>query len=279
MVILSALIFIKGSNEPSNAVLLSNTISQRPVSSIVKDIEETEENAADMDLPTIKSSELPDSSDYYDREKYSFLHGGIVNVKDDKYTKVIVDDTPIEKPISILSYQNEHRPLNLKSDTEIEKIISKYQSTAYEDGMQSLQQEYVKEQIAEYGEIARQYLPDDAITSYYATDVDNDGIKEKLVTICGIGSNHCSDYAEIIKGNEVVFSTNFYTNSRGISPAPNGFYVDWTNEDSFTDENGNEVGQCCEFSHNKTQFIFKNNQFIPIKQWEVPHIWKRVVEE
>lgn len=231
--------------------------------------------------PTIKSSELPPNlfdakGDFidYGKEKYSFLYNGIVG-DNGKYTKVAVEDSPIEKPVSI-SYLNEHRPLNLKSDIEINEIV--IDAKEDEIGMQSWRKR-IAEQLLEYGQISRQYLPDYAITNYYEVDVDNDGIKEKLITFCRFGANHCSNSAEIIRGNEIIFSTQFYDNSRGIKPAQTGFYVDWTDEDSFRDDNGNESGLCCELSHNRTLFQFQNGKFTAIKQWEVPHIWKRVVDE
>lgn len=253
-------------NSSSNTAIISDTVAASPTASL-----------EEVDLPTIKGSELPDPFDgSYDKEKHSFLYGGIVG-DNGKYTKVAVEDTPIEKPISI-SYSNKVSLLHLKSDKEIEEIIATSGIKYDELDIQNLK-ENINSQISEFGQIARQYLPYEKITGYYEADIDNDGTKEKLITVCSIGANHCSDYAEIIKSNEVIFSTQFYANSRGISPAKNGFYISWTDEESFRDEDGQESGLCCELSHNKTLFQFQGGKFVPIQQWKVPHIWKRVLEE
>jgi hypothetical protein len=235
---------------------------------------------SEADLPTIKSSELPNAfDDNYDRDKYGFLHGSIAG-ENGKYTEVLVEDSPIEELVSI-SYSNERHQLNLKSDVEInELVVSRAKENRFIDDGIAMQswREQIKGQLSQYGEIARQYLPYDAIVNYYAIDIDNDSVKEKLITICGISANHCSDYAEIIEGNEVIFSTELYANSRGISPAKDGFYVSWTDENDFYDKNGEWRGLCCELNYHKTQFLFKNGGFVPVKQWKVPLVWKKVVE-
>ena len=64
----------------------------------------------------------------------------------------------------------------------------------------------------------------------------------------------------------------------GIMPAKNGFYVEWGNDESFQDENGNWTGYCCPANHHKTLFEFQNGKLVPIKQWKVNHIWKKVIE-
>lgn len=273
LVVLVILFVIKGQHiKQSETAVISDTILSPVLSS-----------EPDEDLPTIGSSEIPDAFDAngdYDKDKYSFLHGGIVG-NNGKYTEVIVEDTPIEESVSV-SYSNERHPLNLKSLDKISKIINDFKvggRIALDELDKQNWQERVDGQLVKYGEIARQYLPHNAISGYYTIDIDNDGVKENLITICGIGSNHCSDYAEIVKGSEIIFSTQFYANSRGIKPAPNGFYIDWTDENSFRDDNGNESGLCCELSHHRTLFTFQNGQFIPIRQWEVPHIWKKVVDD
>lgn len=248
-----------------NAVIVSNT---------------TTSPKEEEGLPIINISELPNAlQDSFDEERYGFLYGGIVG-DNGKYTKVLVEGVPIEKPVSI-SYSNERRPLNLKTDAEINELVIKRATENRFIGDELEMQRWQKqidEQLSRYGKIARQYLPYDAITDYHTADIDGDGVKEKLITVCGISANHCSDYAEIIKGNEIVFSTQLYTNSRGIRPTLNGFYINWTNKDSFRNEDGEEAGACCELSHNRTEFVFQNWQFVPIKQLKIPHIWKKVVD-
>lgn len=235
----------------------------------IADLNITADEIVEEKLPTIKSSELPGEDEDFDINKYEFLHGGYGG-ENGQYAKVVVDGDPIETDISI-SYSNEIRPLKLFTDKDIEKRLA----DAFEP--ERLKSE-IDDELLEFGDTARYYLPYNRINLYYELDVDKDGIKEKLVTICGIESNHCSDYAEIIKGNNVIFSTEFYTNSIGIRPDKNGFYVSWTDESSFIDEDGVEHGACCEASHNKTLFSFIDGKFTPTKQWKVPHILKEVVD-
>lgn len=225
-------------------------------------------------LPTIKSSELPNAFEDYDIEKYGFLYMGVVG-EDGKYTKVIVEGDEVESKISI-SYSYEKSSIKIRSDEDIDEILKSFLESEYSF---ENDKEMVNEQISKYGDIARNYLPGEKIVDYYESDVDNDGVKEKLITTCWVGANHCADRAEIVKGNNIIFSTELGTNSRGIRPYQGGFAVLWTDENSFIDEDGVEHGACCEASHNKTLFSFENGKFVPTKQWKVSHIWKEVVAD
>lgn len=230
------------------------------------------------ELPTIKRSKIP---------KYPALIGN--SGGEDIETVFVYGDT-IEEPISLsssLSYSDEVVPVHFKSDAELEKIVADLSSSMRKADFEiesKILRDQIKENISRSGHIARQYLPDDAVTDYYEVDVDGDGIKEELVTLCGIGgSHHCSGYAQIIKNDKVVFSVKLNGDGAGygdgITPAKEGgFYVEWTNDASFYDEKGRWVGLCCPVSHNKTLFQFKNGKFIPIKQWKTFHVWKRVIE-
>lgn len=220
------------------------------------------------ELPTIKRSQVPD---------YPLLLGRSTD-------RVLVQDSSIEVPIS-LSYSQEIGLVHFKSDAELEKIItdSKIGGAGFEVESDAWR-DRIKDTISRFGQIARQYLPDDAITDYYEVDLDGDGTKEKLITLCGIGGNHCSDYAQVIKNNKVVFSAKLdgggAGSGDGITPAKEGgFYIEWTEDGSFHDEKGEWVGLCCSVSHNKTLFQFKDGKIVPIKQWKILHIWKRVIED
>jgi len=46
--------------------------------------------------------------------------------------------------------------------------------------------EYFTEQIEEYGDLAKRFLPNDVITYKKEFDVDGDGVDETIVGICGL---------------------------------------------------------------------------------------------
>lgn len=212
-------------------------------------------------LPTIKSSELPNAlDDSYDWEQYRFLHGGNVG-EDGKYTRVLVDGEAVEESISIV----------------FSEVVSDIQPKPVKETSNQYYPSIIESQLKEYGELAQCYLPEETINNYYQADVDSDGEKEELLTLCSLGANHCSSRSEIIKDGKVIFSTDLGANGIGITPAIDGFYVEWTADDSYIDENGDIVGLCCLVNHHKTLFQFQDGKFKPVKQWKIDHIWKQVI--
>lgn len=267
---------IKKSNSPANSIdnlpintanvtNATNTSNAQPDPKVIK---------KDVELPTIKRSDIPDPSEFY----------GGTGDKNGEYDTVLIDDIATEEPVSMV-YSVKDDDLHFKSDKEIFDIYSVDDKKLYADIGADMMKDLAKsfnersaDQILKYGQIARQYLPDDIIWKYHESDIDNDGEQEKLITLTGFESNHWPDYAQVVKNNKIIFSADLNYDGAGIMPAKNGFYVEWGNDESFQDENGNWTGYCCPANHHKTLFEFQNGKLVPIKQWKVNHIWKKVIE-
>ena len=128
--------------------------------------------------------------------------------------------------------------------------------------------ELLNEQIEKYGDMANRFLFKTYIVNLEEFDVDNDGLKETIVSLCGTGGNHCPHEIIIVKNNEIIFSA-----SKGISGlnitktnTGNGFYMQWTNSELTAN------GFCCPLGYMKTRFIFENGEFKPIYEQEIRYI-------
>ena len=103
-------------------------------------------------------------------------------------------------------------------------------------------------------------------TSYF--DVDKDGKKEKIISLCSVGANHCPDSQLVIKDNTVIFSLVGKLMGGSIDPTAtgNGFYANWYTDKDF------EKGLCCSSGNTRTRFIYKDNIFIPIFEQRIGYI-------
>jgi len=101
-------------------------------------------------------------------------------------------------------------------------------------------------------------------TAYF--DVDNDGSKEQIVSICSDGANHCPDRQEIVKGGKVIFT--LVTDGGWIDSTAtlNGFYANWYKDEDFPG------GRCCATGNTRTRFVYKNGLFVPIFEQQIGYI-------
>lgn len=129
--------------------------------------------------------------------------------------------------------------------------------------------DHFESQITKYGEYAQRYLPDDVITSIELFDVDNDGVKETIISLCSLGENHCPHKVVVIKENRILFQTTAGATGPNIidSGFGNGFFVTW----SPWSNNGDkwDVGLCCMPGYMKTRFVYENGSFVPVYEQEV----------
>lgn len=151
------------------------------------------------------------------------------------------------------------------NDSEILPKINSNGEIYNEDGSWK---ELYDEQIKKYGDLAKRFLPVDYITNLQEFDVDGDGVKEKIVSICGVGGNHCPHKIIIIKKDTIIFDVSAGLTSLDLknSDNGNGFYVQWVPTNS-TDPKW-DVGLCCPPGYISTRFIFDKNKFVPIYEQE-----------
>lgn len=97
-------------------------------------------------------------------------------------------------------------------------------------------------------------------------DVDNDGNKERITSICSSGANHCPNRQEIVKNDKVIFT--LIADGGWIDPTEthNGFYVNWYKDDDFPN------GRCCATGNTRTRFVYTNGLFVPIFEQQVGYI-------
>ncbi len=128
---------------------------------------------------------------------------------------------------------------------------------------------HFESQISEYGEYAQRFLPEDVITSIEYFDIDSDGEKETIISLCSLGGNHCPHEIFVIKNNEVVFHTTAGTTGPNIidTETGNGFFLTWSPWSSNGDKW--DVGLCCMPGYMKTRFVYENGTFTPVYEQEV----------
>lgn len=126
-----------------------------------------------------------------------------------------------------------------------------------------------QQSIKKYGDLARRYVGDPAegwiVDDVMYIDLDQDGVKEQIVSLSKMGANVIGGKTIVIKNNKEIFSTSETTFST-LKPAVNGngFYLVW--DDNFKQRDGYVV----------TRFIAENNTFKPVYEQKVRYI--RVVE-
>ncbi len=128
-------------------------------------------------------------------------------------------------------------------------------------------------QIQEYGILALRFLPGDNIWIMGSFDVDDDGVDEMILAVCGDGGNHCPHKVIIIKGDKIIFSTKAGGTGPRIvtSGTSNGFYLQWA---PWQPGDGGiwDVGLCCLPGYMKTRFVYEDGKFIPVYEQEVLYI-------
>ena len=101
------------------------------------------------------------------------------------------------------------------------------------------------------------------IEMYDTFDVDNDGVKEKILGLNSIGRASGGSYsAAIVKGNNIIFSVDEDNSFIEKHETGNGFYVEWRNP---TDESS----RCCQTGYIRTRFVNEGGKFVPIYEQTV----------
>ncbi len=125
-----------------------------------------------------------------------------------------------------------------------------------EDGMG---EETFTEQIDTYGDLARRFLPHDLVESVEEFDVDNDGMDEQIIGICGLWGNGCPHKILIVRNDSVIFETSARKIIR--TPSGNGFTLVWQKEYK------NPYGDM------RTRFVFEGGKFMPVYEQEVKYFY------
>lgn len=115
-----------------------------------------------------------------------------------------------------------------------------------------------------YGQMAVHFLADfQDIEMFDSFDVDNDGVKEKILGLNSVGRADGGSYeAAIVKGDKVIFVVR--EDESFIVPAdtPNGFYVKWRSPDD-------DSARCCPRGYMKTRFVYEDGKFKPLYEQDV----------
>lgn len=154
------------------------------------------------------------------------------------------------------AYSVKTEPLpKIKTDEEI------HQKESAED----LMGEAKDESIRKYGDLARRFVGSAGeswiIDSIKYSDIDSDGAKETIISLSLIGANITGHREVVVKGENVIFSTEQNTFSLLIpSKNGNGFFLQW--DDNFKKRDG----------YTSTRFIFDNNTFKPVFEQKVRYI-------
>lgn len=123
------------------------------------------------------------------------------------------------------------------------------------------------EQVKEYGDLVSRFWDDGYyITGYKKFDVDGDGKSEEIISLCGIGGNHCPHEIQIVKNGRVIFVVSSGLTGLGIEKTStgNGFYVHWV---PFKGDKWN-TALCCPSGYMSTRFVFEDQKFKPIYEQE-----------
>ena len=124
-----------------------------------------------------------------------------------------------------------------------------------------------EEEISEYGEWAKRFLPDYTITSLKEFDVDGDGTKEAIIGLCE-GGNHCPHKVIIVKDRSIIFTTTAINGPEIIdTKTSNGFFLHWS--PYLTDGSKWDTGLSTTPGYIKTRFVFEDGLFKPLYEQEV----------
>lgn len=138
-----------------------------------------------------------------------------------------------------------------------------------------------REQIKEYGDMARRFLNSDkdgqnTISYVKKIDIDKDNIKESIVGTCGLFGNGCPHSNLIVKNNKIIFSTN---EANIIETKDgNGFYLQWVPYTSDINKPQWNNGRGVPAGYMLTRFVMKDGNFVPIYEQEVLYVMVGGVE-
>ncbi len=181
----------------------------------------------------------------------------------EEYTQVALDSNAVYQSYpttktTITEYSSEVVPPTTKKYADVRKEIQKV------EGDDSVWLEYADKNYKEFGQIAVNFLADfQDIEFSDSFDVDDDGIKEKILGLNFIGRADGGSFsAAIIKNGKIIFAVN--ENKSFIVPAdtPNGFYVERKSPED-------DSALCCQTGYIRTRFVYEDGKFIPLYEQEV----------
>jgi hypothetical protein len=157
---------------------------------------------------------------------------------------------------TIKNYSSEIIPLTTEKFSD---VFKKIQETEGDSWLSAIKKNY-----QDYGQMAVHFLKSYIDIEMYDTfDVDNDGVKEKILGLNSIGRASGGSYnAAIIKGNNIIFSVDEDNSFIVPHETGNGFYVEWRNP---TDESS----RCCQTGYIRTRFVYEGGKFVPIYEQEI----------
>jgi len=174
--------------------------------------------------------------------------------------KAVYQSYPTTK-ITIEKYSSETRPLQIKPLSDIKAEMK----NQFPPGSLWIQE--ADDNYKEYGDLATHYFPNFHISLLDQFDVNDDGIKEKIISYNFVGRADGGSYqTDIIKGNNIIFSVQEDNSSIVPADTLNGFYVEWRSPE-------HSAPRCCEPGYFRTRFIFKNGEFIPLYEQEVGYMF------
>lgn len=172
-------------------------------------------------------------------------------------SKVMYQSYPTTKT-TITDYSSDIVPATTKKYTDIRKEIQKA------EGDDSHWLTYTDDNYKEFGQIAVNFLADfQDIEFSDSFDVDDDGIKEKILGLNFIGRADGGSFrAAIIKDGKIIFSVT--EDKSFIVPADtsNGFYVEWKDPKD-------DSALCCQTGYIRTRFVYEGGKFKPLYEQEV----------
>lgn len=183
-------------------------------------------------------------------------------IKLESYTHAALDNKAVYQTYpttttTIKKYSADIIPISTKKYIDVKKKIQEVE-------VNSSWMETVDENYKEYGQLAVHFLDGfQDIEMFDSFDVDDDGIKEKILGLNSVGRASGGSYnAAVVKGDKILFYVN--EDESFIVPAdtPNGFYVKWRSPDD-------DSARCCPGGYIKTRFVFQDGKFVPLYEQKV----------
>lgn len=183
----------------------------------------------------------------------------------EEYTQVALDSKEVFQSypttnITIKKYSADIVPLSTKTWIEVRNKI-------HEEEENNLWLDEVDKNYKSYGQMAVHFLDGfQDIEKFDSFDVDNDGIKEKILGLNSVGRANGGSYnAAIVKGNKMLFYVSEDESFIVPTDTSNGFYVKWRSPDD-------DSARCCPRGYIKTRFVFQDGKFIPLYEQEVRYV-------
>lgn len=157
---------------------------------------------------------------------------------------------------TIKNYSSEIIPLTTEKFSDVFKKIQETEGGSWLSA--------IKKNYQDYGQMAVHFLKSYIDIEMYDTfDVDNDGVKEKILGLNAIGRASGGSYnAAIVKGGNIIFSVDEDNSFIVPNGSNNGFYVEWRNP-------SDESPRCCQTGYIRTRFVSKDGKFVPVYEQEV----------